>query len=177
MKEVCKEAVDEIAYYYVIDYIMNECVLQWNAIIGFAVLARFSEWFSVELRSTSKLDPNFCKLFTEQVVKIYNVELSNTSNFSVFPKKVTKEQGKVVLMLKKPTEVGDEVRVEFTCGRKIERLTQVKMENPYQAFIRVPGECCVVILRIRIRSHHYGEAGESRCQNFLAFEEKQICFD
>lgn len=112
----------------------------------FVVLARFGEWYRVELRSTTKLDPDFCKRFTEQVVKIYNVELCNTSNFSVFPKKVTREQPKIVVIFKKPMDEGDEIRIDFSCGRKTEGLTSLKMENPYTAIIRVPGLCSINII-------------------------------
>ena len=100
---------------------------------------RFPEWYTVELSSTSKLDSEFCKKFTQQVIKIYNVELSNTANFSIFPKKVTKEQPKVMLLFKKPIESGDNVRLELTRGRQTEVLSEIMTTNPYAAMIRVPG--------------------------------------
>ncbi len=107
----------------------------------FTVFARFGEWFCVELRSTCKLDLEFSKKFTEQFVKIYNLEQCNTSNFSVFPKKVTRDHGqpKVVVILKKPIESGDEIRVEFSCGRKTETSTFTKIENPFTLLVRLPG--------------------------------------
>jgi hypothetical protein len=101
---------------------------------------RFPEWYTVELSSTSRLDGDFCKKFTEQVIKIYNVELSNTVNFSIFPKKVSRDQPKVMLLFKKPIEAGDKVRLELTRGRQTETLAEVMTTNPYAAMIRVPGE-------------------------------------
>ncbi|CAG7816922.1 unnamed protein product [Allacma fusca] len=105
-----------------------------------AGLVRFNEWFTLELRSASKIDGEFCKKFTDQVVKIYNVELSNNSNFSVFPKKATRNQPKIVVMLKKPLGSEDIIRVEFARGRETSVLNNVVPANPYTAIIRIP-EC------------------------------------
>ena len=105
-----------------------------------AVLARFNEWFTLELPSASKVDGEFCKQFTDQVVKIYNVEQGTSAGgFSVFPKKVTREQPKVVIMLKKPLEPEDTIRVEVAKGRDVESLKNVTPTNPHTAIIRIPG--------------------------------------
>lgn len=106
---------------------------------GFLVLPKFSEWFSVDLRSTNKTDLEFCKRFTEQVVRIYNVELSNSSNFSVFPKKVTREQPKIAIVFKKPIQQNDEVRVELKTGNQPCMPLEVKLENPHTTILRIPG--------------------------------------
>ncbi|XP_021955287.2 uncharacterized protein LOC110851714 isoform X2 [Folsomia candida] len=106
------------------------------------VLARFGEWFPVELRSTCKLDLEFSKKFTDHFVKIYNLEQCNTNNFTVFPKKVTRDQPKIIIILKKPLDSGDDVRVEFSCGRRTEGSTFIKIENPYTLSVRLPDSLC-----------------------------------
>ncbi|CAL8106388.1 unnamed protein product [Orchesella dallaii] len=103
-----------------------------------SVLPRFREWFSVDLRSTNKYEPEFCKKFTEQVLRIYNVELSNSSNFSVFPKKVTREQPKIAIVFKKPVEENDEVRIELKTAVQVSIVSEVKMENPHTVLLRIP---------------------------------------
>lgn len=105
----------------------------------FSVLPRFREWFSVDLRSTNKYDPEFSKKFTDQVLLIYNLELSNSSNFSVFPKKVTREQPKICIIFRKPIEKNDEVRIELKTQRQVSVISEVKLENPHSTLIRIPG--------------------------------------
>ena len=64
---------------------------------------------------------------------------SSGGSFSVFPKKVTREQPKIVIMLKKPLEADDAIRVEVAKGRDAETLKNVTPTNPYTAIIRIPG--------------------------------------
>lgn len=103
------------------------------------MLARFQEWYTVELRSTSRLDPEFCTKFTEQVLKIYNVEQISGSNFTVFPKKVSKKSPKVMLGFKRPVDSEMSVRLELSSGREKKVIDGIKMENPYTAYIKLPG--------------------------------------
>lgn len=110
------------------------------------MLPRFAEWFSVDLRSANKPDADFGKKFVNQVVKIYNLELSNSSNFSVFPKKVTKDQPKIAIVFKKPVEENDEVRVELKAALQQIVISDLKLENPHTAILRIPGMHTIMIL-------------------------------
>lgn len=103
------------------------------------VLVRFAEWFWVELKSTTKLDTAFAQKFAQQFLKIYNLEVSTSASFSVFPKKVTREQPKIIIVLKNGLEEGDDVKVEFSCGKRIEGAHLLRIENPFTISVRVPG--------------------------------------
>lgn len=105
----------------------------------FLVLARFHEWFTIELKSTSKLELDFCNKMSEQIIKIYNIEINNTANFSIFPTKVTKEQPKIVILLKNPVKP-NEIRVELSRGKQTQVLAGIRTTNPYNAMIRMPGK-------------------------------------
>lgn len=126
-------------------------ISQFVYLSNFLVLARFGEWFPVELRSTCKLDLEFSKKFTDHFVKIYNLEQCNTNNFTVFPKKVTRDQPKIIIILKKPLDSGDDVRVEFSCGRRTEGSTFIKIENPYTLSVRLPGSCFWLMFKIYVK--------------------------
>jgi len=72
------------------------------------------------------------------VVRIYNVELSNSIAFSIFPKKVTKDQPKVVILFKTALEPTDKVNLELTRGNHKESIGEVMMSNPHAGMIRIP---------------------------------------
>lgn len=68
------------------------------------------------------------------------MELSNSSNFSVFPKKVTREQPKIAIVFKKPIDLNDEVRVELSTQKPTNTISEyVKLENPHTTLLRIPG--------------------------------------
>ncbi|CAG7831513.1 unnamed protein product, partial [Allacma fusca] len=105
-------------------------------------LARLNEWYTLELSTISKIDEDFSKKFTDQVNKIYKLELSKTSNFSVFPQKATQDQPKIVIMLKKPLDNEDLIRIEFARGGDVTVLDNVAPTNPYTAIVRIPESFC-----------------------------------
>ena len=103
-------------------------------------LFEFPIWKVLQLKPSSKLDPEFYSKFTEKVIGIYNLERPPLAGFHIFPKKVTNFLPKVVVFFKNVIENGDRVSVELRRGGKKELISQVRLVNPYSGIIEIPRE-------------------------------------
>lgn len=93
-------------------------------------------WFILELDDL-KLSNRFREAFAKQVLKIYNLELQASNMFSIFPKKVTNDQPKFSIFLRKPVTASDSVCVSFSKMNDSESTDEVV---PATAFlVRLPG--------------------------------------
>ena len=93
-------------------------------------------WCVLELDDL-KLNNKFREEFAKQLLKIYNVEMQASNVFSIFPKKVTNDQPKFSIFLRKPITVSDSVSVSFCKMGDSESTNEVV---PSSAFlVRLPG--------------------------------------
>jgi len=119
----------------------QERVENWAFFSSLLDLLEFSNWETLELKPSSKLDAEFYTKLAEKVLRIYNLEQRPPAGFSIFPKKVTKHQQKIVIFFKKAVEDGDVVTVKLGRGPKKEFIQEVVLVNPYSGIIKLPRAC------------------------------------